>query len=116
MYMQAERQKGEFFLGNFTEKGYRGVGGEKRKGKVPLTADGGPYPFYKEHGVFPVFVQKKELQNAGVIPYHGDICVITHNGELVRCVYGGLHNDARGAFAMGPWIIPFTLEMKWSRA
>ena len=106
MYMQAERQKGEFFLGNFTAEGYREVGWEtKRRGD-----------FHKEHGVYPVFVQKKELQNAGIIPNHGDICVIRHNDELVRCIYGGLHNDARGAFVMGPWVIPFTLEMKWSRA
>lgn len=63
-----ELYDGEIFLGNFKTKDFFQCGWKtKRMGKIAYCKDGKPLGAASgASGYYPVFVQKKELDNAGV--------------------------------------------------
>ncbi|MCP3967531.1 MAG: hypothetical protein GY718_14460 [Lentisphaerae bacterium] len=64
-----ERMEDEMFLGNFDAKGFDSVGWQpKRKGTKAYMANNiTVFPYQKEHGIFPAFVKKWEVEKAGSI-------------------------------------------------
>jgi hypothetical protein len=60
-----ELREGEVWITNADEEGYSSVGWKtKRKGQVAYGRDGKPVMTYESF--FPVFAQRKELEDAGI--------------------------------------------------
>lgn len=61
-FIHPELLDGEILLSNLHKKAYVNLRYKtKRAGRIPYCIDGSDYPFYKEDGIIPVFVQKVEM-------------------------------------------------------